>query len=173
MRQASIQLLLIGTIFASILPIYSTRAADTNALVSAWLAGATNIQSWSADFLQTRAFKALTQPLTATGHIWFAAPNRFRWELGNPPETIAVRSTQEMFVIYPRLKRVERYPLAGGQTGRWRDALALLEAGFPRSETEMTSRMRIISQTLTDQTCELVLQPKSAGARQMIPQMKI
>jgi outer membrane lipoprotein-sorting protein len=141
--------------------------------ISSWLAAQTNIQAWSADFIQTRTFKSLTQPLTATGHVWFAAPNRFRWELGNPPQTIAVRAPQEMLVIYPRLKRVERYPLSGEQTGRWRDALALLEAGFPRSESEMTSRMKIVSQNVTNDTCELVLEPKSSGARQMIPQIKI
>src|SRR2546426_7166471 len=92
----------------------SSSAAETHSLLSSWLAAQTNIQSWSADFIQTRTFKSLTQPLTATGHVWFAEPNRFRWELGHPPQTIAVRATTEMLVIYPRLKRVERYPLSGG-----------------------------------------------------------
>src|SRR5262245_39161944 len=110
-----------------------TPSAELNPAVSTWLAAQTNIQSWSADFVQTRTLKSLTQPLTATGHVWFAAPNRFRWELGHPAQTIAVRVTEELLVIYPRLKRVERFLLTGEQTGAWRDALALLEAGFPRS----------------------------------------
>src|SRR5262249_43732052 len=105
------------------------------------------------------------QPLTATGRVWFAEPNRFHWELGNPPQTIAVRATDQMLVIYPRLKRVERYPLTGNQTGEWRDALALLESGFPRSEAEIHSRFKILSQAVTNQTCELTLQPKSVAAR--------
>src|SRR6266853_4648909 len=137
-----------------------SSAAENNPLLSSWLGAQTNIQSWSADVIQTLTFKSLTQPLTATGHVWFAAPNRFRWELGNPPQTIAVRAPQEMLVMYPRLKRVERYPLTGDQTGPWRDALALLEAGFPRSQPEMEARLKILSQTVTNQICELVLQPK-------------
>src|SRR5882724_7483799 len=80
-------------------------AADTNSLLATWLAKQPDIQTWSADFIQTRALKSLTQPLTATGHVWFAAPNRFRWELGHPPQTIAVRGSNEMLVIYPPLKR--------------------------------------------------------------------
>src|SRR6266853_1759886 len=116
-----------------------SSAAENNPLLSSWLGAQTNIQSWSADFIQTRTFKSLTQPLTATGHVWFAEPNRFRWELGRPAQTIAVRATNELLVIYPRLKRVERYPLSGAQTGEWRDALALLESGFPRSEAEIAS----------------------------------
>src|SRR5580765_5703542 len=101
-------------------------------LFARWLDAQTNISTWSADFIQTRTLKSLAQPLTATGHVWFAAPNRFRWELGSPAQTVAVRSTKELLIIYPRLKRVERYPLAGEQTGPWREALSLLEAGFPR-----------------------------------------
>jgi outer membrane lipoprotein-sorting protein len=151
----------------------SGRAADTNALLTTWLNGQTNIHTWSADFVQTRVLKSLTQPLTASGHLWFAAPDRFRWELGNPPQTIAVRGPEEMLVIYPRLKHAERYPLTGDQGGQWRDVMKLLEAGFPRSQAEMESQYNILSQTVTDGVCELTLQPKSATARKMMPQIKI
>jgi outer membrane lipoprotein-sorting protein len=148
-------------------------AGDTDSLLASWFAHQPNIRTWSADFIQIRALKSLTQPLTATGHVWFAEPNRFRWELGQPPRTIAVRATNEMLVIYPLLKRVERFPLNGNQTGQWRDALALLEAGFPRSQADLESRFRILSQTVSDQICELSLQPRSASARQMMPLLKI
>ncbi len=152
---------------------FCLRAAETNFTLTAWFNAQTNIQTWTADFIQTRTLKSLTQPLTATGHVWFAAPNRFRWELGNPAQTIAVRQPEQMLIIYPRLKRAERYPLTGDQTGPWRDALALLEAGFPRSRTEMESRFRILSQISTNDIYELALQPRSAAARRMMPQIKI
>lgn len=138
-----------------------------------WLAAQTNIQTWSADFVQTRKLKSLTQPLKAKGHVWFAAPNKFRWELGHPAQTIAVRSTDEMLIFYPMLKRVERYPLTEQQTGPWRDALSLLEAGFPRSRPDLEARYNILSQTVRGDVGQLVLQPKSAAARRMIPQIEI
>ena len=122
---------------------------------------------------QTRALKSLTQPLTATGHVWFAAPNRFHWELGNPPQTIAVRQAGQMLVIYPKLKRVEKYPLTGEQTGQWRDTLALLEAGFPRSQSELESRFRVIAQTTSNNVHEVTLQPRSPSARRLMPRIKI
>jgi outer membrane lipoprotein-sorting protein len=148
-------------------------SAESSTNGAAWLAAQTNIQTWFADFIQTRTLKSLTQPLTATGHVWFAQPNQFRWELGRPPQTIAVRHGDEMLVIYPRLKRAERYPLTGGQTGQWRDALALLEAGFPRSQRDLESQYRLLSETVTNATCEITLQPKSTSARKMMPQIKI
>ena len=152
---------------------FSAPAADTNSLLSTWIAAQTNIHTWSADVVQTRTLKSLTQPLTANGRVWFEAPNRFRWELGNPPQTIAVRGPEEMVVIYPRLKHAERYPLTGEQAGQWKDVMKLLEAGFPRSESEMDSQYNILSQNVTGDICELSLQPKSATARKMMPQIKI
>jgi len=148
-------------------------AADSNSALSAWLNAQTNIHSWSADFVQTRRFKTLTQPLTESGKVWFAEPNQFRWELGHPPKTIAVRATDEMLLLYPMLKRVERYPLNTNAPGPWRDALALLEAGFPRSQVEMESKFRIASQVVTNDICDLTLQPRSSAARKMMPQIEI
>jgi outer membrane lipoprotein-sorting protein len=78
-----------------------------------------------------------------------------------------------MLVIYPRLKRVEHFPLTGEKGGQWRDALSLLEAGFPRSEAQLQAQYEILNQTVTNETCELVLQPRSAAARRMMPQIRI
>ena len=149
------------------------RAANADSVLAAWLNAQTNVQTWSASVIQTRALKSLTRPLTATGHVWFAAPNRFRWELGDPPQTIAVRQADQMLVIYPKLKRAERYPLTGEQTGPWRDTLALLEAGFPRSPAELESRFRLVRQTTSNHVQEVTLQPRSASARRLMPQIKI
>lgn len=148
-------------------------AADNDALLSAWLNAQTNIQTWSADFVQTRTLKSLTQPLTATGRVWFEAPNRFRWELGKPARTIAVRQPEQMLLVYPRLKRVERYPLNQAESGPWKDMLALLDAGFPRSRAEVESRFSILSQTTENGVHELTLQPKAESARRVMPEIKV
>src|SRR5215467_3265870 len=92
-------------VLASMFLALRARADGTDSPVASWLATQTNVHSWSADFVQTRTFKSLVQPLTATGHVWFVEPNQFHWELGHPPQTIAVKSADEMMLIYPRLKR--------------------------------------------------------------------
>jgi outer membrane lipoprotein-sorting protein len=147
--------------------------AEQNEVLNTWLAAQTNIHTWAGDLVETRTLKSLARPLTAKGRLWFAAPNSFRWELGEPPRTIAVRASNELLVIYPALKRVERFPLTGAKRGSWQEALGLLEVGFPRSKAELEARYNIIDQTVTNQTCRLVLQPKSPEARKMIPQLKI
>jgi outer membrane lipoprotein-sorting protein len=151
----------------------SALGAEPGSWLAGWLSAQTNLQTWSAEVTQTRALKTLTQPLIAQGRIWFAAPNRFRWELTSPSQTIAVRQPEQMLVIYPRLKRAERYPLNGEQAGPWKDALSLLEAGFPRSQAELESRFNVLSQTVSNSLLEVVLQPKSPSARRLMPQIKI
>jgi outer membrane lipoprotein-sorting protein len=152
---------------------FGACAADTNAILTAWLNAQTNLQTWSADFTQTRALKTLTQPLTANGRIWFAKPNQFRWQLGNPARTIAVRQADEMFVIYPKLKRAERYPAGAKAKGDWREALELLETGFPRDRAEFDSRFRILSLTEANGSWILGLQPTSSFARQMMKEIRV
>jgi len=156
-----------------LLPVSHAHATDTNAVLNSWLAAQTNLHTWTADFTQTRSLKTLAQPLVATGHLWFAAPNRFRWELGSPALTIAVRQADHMFVVYPRLKRAERYPLNGAQAGQWRDALALLEAGFPRNRADLDARFRILSLVETNGSWQLTLQPRSAFARKMMSEIRV
>jgi outer membrane lipoprotein-sorting protein len=148
-------------------------AADTNAVLNGWLSAQTNLHTWQADFIQTRTFKTLAHPLTATGHVWFASPNRFRWELGSPAQTIALRQADQMFVIYPLLKRAERYPLDAKSPGEWREALSLLEAGFPRSRAELDARFRIVSLSETNGSWQLALQPASASARKMMKEIGV
>jgi len=151
----------------------ATRGSDAPDLVGRWISAQTNFQTWSADVTQVRTLKTLAEPLVAQGRVWFAAPNQFRWELFKPAPTIAVRQPEQMLIIYPKLKRAERYPLRGDQAGPWKDALALLEAGFPRSTADLEGKFKVLSQTSSNDVCEVVLQPKSASARRMMPKIKL
>ena len=149
------------------------RAAEISPSLSRFLSAQTNLQTWSADLTQIRQLKTLTQPLVSTGHVWFAAPNKFRWEIGSPAQTIAVRGSDEMLVIYPRLKRVEKYPLAGEKMGQWKDTLALLEAGFPRSQADLEKQFKVVSVVSSNDVNIATLQPKSSSARRMMPQITL
>ena len=153
-----------------LLPAAPARTAD---LLDYWIAAQTGLHTWTADIVQTRNFKTLAQPLVSNGKVWIAIPDRFRWELGQPPQTIALRQPAELMIVYPRLKRVEKYSLEAGQTGPWRDALALLEASFPRSRANLEAQFQILSITQTNGVANLSLQPRSAAARKFIARLEI
>lgn len=151
----------------------SSSAVDTNSFFDAWFNAQKKLRTWSADFVQTRSLKVLVQPLVAKGRLWFSAPNQFRWEIGDPPQTIALRQKDQLFVIYPRLKRAEIYPLAGKETEQWRDALALLDAGFPQNRAEFERQFRLLSVADTNETTEAVLQPKGTMARKFMNEIRL
>jgi len=147
-------------------------ASETN-LLDSWLQAQTNLQTWTADVIQIRSLTTLAEPLRAEGHVWFAAPNRFRWEIGRPPRTIAVRQPEEMLVIYPKLQRVERYRWKGNQQDPLREMLALLEAGFPQTQSELDRRFQVLEQKVSAGNGTLLLQPRARSARRMMPRITV
>lgn len=148
-------------------------AADANRVLEAWLAAQAGLKTWTADSKQVRTLKTLAAPLVSTGRVWYASPDRFRWELGQPAQTIAVRNGEQMWVVYPRLKRAEHYDLRGDQTGPWRDALALMEAGFPRDRAALDRQFRLIALTATNGQQVLGFQPVSPSARRFIAEVLV
>jgi outer membrane lipoprotein-sorting protein len=151
----------------------SCRAYDSNQWLDRWFKAQADTRAWSADLVQTRSLKVLAQPLVSTGKVWVAMPDRFRWELGQPAQTIALRETNSLFVIYPKLKRVEKYPLDSSQPGPWKDALSLLEASFPRSRAQMDSQFKLLSVAPTNSCVQVVLQPRSGFARKFMNEIQV
>src|SRR5215212_5339848 len=86
-------LLAVGFITGGGLGAAENHLEEVPAIVKTWLNAQTNIQTWTAEVTQIRALKTLTQPLKAAGRVWFTAPNQFRWEIGNPAQTIALRKS--------------------------------------------------------------------------------
>lgn len=158
---------------AAALMALSACAADDFPLLTRWLASQANVQTWSADVVQTRTLKTLAQPLTANGKILFSAPNCFHWQLGNPPQTVAIRGTNEMVVMYPRLKRAERYPLDKMAAGQMRDLMTLIDAGFPRTRADLEAQFKVLAVEEKEGLSQIRLQPKSAAARKLMPELRI
>ncbi|HUA38525.1 MAG TPA: outer membrane lipoprotein carrier protein LolA [Candidatus Sulfopaludibacter sp.] len=130
------------------------------------------MHSWSGDFIQTRTLKVLNQPLVSTGRVW-VAHHEFRWELGQPAQTIVLRKPDQLLIIYPRLRRAEKYPLDAVPSGPIKDALALLDATLPRDRATMEKNFRLLSAAETNSILEMTLQPKSDSARKFISEIVI
>ena len=148
------------------------HAADYDEQFNRWFAAQTNVQNWAADFIQTRSLVALTQPLVSGGRVW-VKPGAFRWELGQPPQTIVVRNPEELLIMYPRFKRAEIYPLDKIPAGPIRDAMSLLDVSLPRDRASMEEHFQLLSATITNSILQMRLQPKSASARQFIGSIEI
>ncbi|MGA3284213.1 MAG: outer membrane lipoprotein carrier protein LolA [Verrucomicrobiota bacterium] len=157
---------------AASLAVSIAQGAGSDAQFDKWFEVQTNLQSWSADFIQTRHLKVLNQPLVSTGRVW-VTPGEFRWELGQPVQTIVLRQPDQLLIIYPRFKRAEKYPLDGVPSGPIKDALALLDASLPRDRVTMEKSFRLLSAAETNSILQMTLQPKSESARKFISEIVI
>jgi outer membrane lipoprotein-sorting protein len=145
----------------------AVRADDYEAQFNEWFAAQTNMQTWSADFIQTRSLMALSTPLKSSGNVW-VEPGKFRWELGHPPQTIVIRNPNSLLILYPRFKRAEIYALDKIPPGPLKDAMALLDVSVPRSRAALEEHFQLLSATITNSILQMTLQPKSPSARQFI-----
>jgi len=80
--------------------------------VEKWLERMDGIKSVEATFVQQKYLRTLRMPLTTKGHIWLRYPDDFRWELGVPPSTIAIRNQNILTILEPKKKRAQRISLA-------------------------------------------------------------
>jgi outer membrane lipoprotein-sorting protein len=164
------------TIFClCLLPLWSAsvcHAQDSETEFNKWFEVQTNLQSWSGDFTQTRTLKVLNQPLMSTGKVW-VTHDEFRWELGQPVQTIVLRQPNLLLILYPRLKRAEKYPLGAVPSGPIKDALALLDATLPRDRATMEKNFQLMAATETNSILQMTLQPRSESARKFIGEIII
>ncbi len=78
---------------------------DARALVQRWITVGSGVKSIELDFVQERKLKALRQPLSKAGHLWFQRPEAFRWQIGEPPTLIATRGTNGFLQVADTQKK--------------------------------------------------------------------
>lgn len=142
-------------------------------ILNSWLNRQAQVKSWSADVLQIRKLKSLVRPLESKGRVWFAQPNRFRWQLGEPPRTIATRTDRELVIVYPRLKQVERYPISAASNSAWKEAMALLDVGFPSDPEAFHSRYELVSTKRSQKGWVLELRPAAKEALRLLERVRL
>lgn len=167
-------LLLAGVSWA----VAATPSGSESSLLERWLHQAQGLKSWESNFVQTRHLKALTQPLKTTGRVWFAAPDRFRWELGDPPQSLVLRDGALLQVLSPRLHRAEQLSLTNVAAGPMREAMALLDTGFPRDAETFQTQFKLLSTRTNsgsggESSYAFRLQPRSAAARRFLPELTV
>jgi outer membrane lipoprotein-sorting protein len=152
---------------------FTVEATEEDVLLDKWLNKQAAIKTWTANVVQTRKIKSLVRPLESQGKVWFVQPNQFRWQLGSPPRTIAVRTHQELKIIYPKLKQMERYPFDNITDPAMQQALALLEVGFPTHPEHFRARYELISITTSVGVYKFELQPRDKQARRLLTRVRM
>ena len=155
--------------------VHGLHAGPAEVLLDGWLKAAGSLSAFEAKVVQTRHLKALQQPLVSTGKVCFVANGDFRWELGEPPQSVALRTGGGLLLLSPRLRRAEKIDLSQAASGPARDLLGLLDVGFPRDPQTFRERFELVEGKASVEagTSRLDLRPKSAAARKLLPAIRV
>lgn len=141
--------------------------------VKQWIASQAGMKSLSADFVQTRTFRTVRDPLERQGHVWFQTPDAFRWELGSPPTRIVLRYKDEMAMIEPEKKRAQKMdPSAMGQRAG-QPNLAMMEFPLAADFAEFERQFEILDLQTEGTQCSLTLLPREPEARKIIRDIQL
>jgi outer membrane lipoprotein-sorting protein len=117
-------------------------AAQAEPILREWIERQADIRSLRADFEQTRRLPALRIPLKKSGSVWLDSRSQFRWQVGDPPELLAIRSADGLLLIEPKKKRA-RILKDDAEGGPLRfDAISL---PFAKSYEDFTKRFQVLS----------------------------
>lgn len=136
--------------------------AMANDVVKRWLGTNSGVNSVKINFTQTRTMRSLKVPIRQSGTLWLDyRSGRFRWQTGNPAQTIVVKPASHLFILRTPMKKYEKRPAgAGGAPG-----MGALASGFPRSYSDFQRKYRLQKVEPRHNTHRIVATPLGAGGR--------
>lgn len=139
-----------------------SSAADLS-VVQRWMATNSGVNTVKINFTQTRTMRSLKIPIRQTGTLWMDYRyHRFRWQTGDPAQTIVVRRGSKMTIVRTPLKKYEVRPYGsgGGAPG-----ISSLAGGFPRTMSEFQQKYRVTKISKNGGVYYIATQPLGSAGR--------
>ncbi len=150
-------------LLAPLLALASARA--DNAALDAWLKRQASISSLEAGFTQERKLPALKNPVTTQGRLSFAKPDKIRWQLGEPLETLAVSDGKTLILIEAASRTARKTDVSSPQAARF----SLLSGQAFQTPESFHQAFEIVESRVTSGIDQYTLKPKDRRLRTQIP----
>ncbi|MBK1881043.1 outer membrane lipoprotein carrier protein LolA [Luteolibacter pohnpeiensis] len=151
------------SLLCSIVLIASAHAQD--AVLQSWLEHQAEVKSLDATFTQERKLPALKNPVVTPGRISFQKPDKIRWQLGEPTETLAVSDGKTLTMIEEADKTARQIPADSPRAARF---TALTGSAFA-NPTAFTDAFEIVEKRVTLGIHQYTLKPKDRKFRSQVP----
>ncbi len=138
--------------------------ADTAAL-DAWLERQPSITSLDTTFTQERKLPSLKNPTSAKGRLSFMKPGKFRWQLGEPVESLAVSDGTTLTLVETAAKTARQIAADSPQAARF----SLLSGKAFESPEAFQSAFEIIEQRVTGGIHQFTVKAKDRRMRSQVP----
>lgn len=139
------------------------EANDT--VLNAWLKKQPTLLTLDTTFTQERKLPALKNPTSTPGRLTFKKPGQFRWQLGEPPETLAISDGTTLTLIQTKEKTARQFPANSPQAARF----SLLSGKAFESIENFNQAFEIIDWRVVSGIHQYTLKPKDRRMRSQVP----
>lgn len=140
-------------------------ARGQNAELETWLKRQSSITSLDASFTQERKLPALKNPTTTEGRLCFVKPDKVRWQLGDPFETLAVSDGKTLTLIDAAAKTARSTGVNSPQAARF----SMLSGKAFESPEKFYQTFEVIESRVTSGIHQYTLKAKDRRVRAQIP----
>jgi len=131
-------------------------------IIQRWLQTNSNVATLRINFTQTRTMKSIKVPIRQEGSLWLDyRTGLFRWQTGDPPQTIVTKHRDDIIIIRTPGKKYEVRPAGSGAS----PGMAALAGGFPKTLEKFQQKYRLLEVRQQDKTFRIKTQPLGAGGR--------
>lgn len=135
------------------------------AVLHAWLKKQSSILSLDVPFTQQRKLPALKIPTSTPGRLTFKKPDQFRWQLGEPAETLAISDGTTLTLIQKKEKTARQIPADSPQAARF----SLLSGKAFESIKAFNRAFEIAGYRVTQGIYQYTLKPKERALGSQVP----
>ncbi|MEO7100114.1 MAG: outer membrane lipoprotein carrier protein LolA [Luteolibacter sp.] len=151
------------TFIFAISSLASVRADNT--ALEAWLKRQPSINSLDTAFTQERKLPSLKNPTSANGRLSFMKPGKFRWQLGEPVETLAVSDGTTLTLVETAEKVAHQIPLDSPMAARF----SLMSGKAFESQEAFQQTFEIIESRVTEGIHQYTLKARDRRMRSQVP----
>ncbi len=127
-----------------------------------------NAPQVQADFEEEKEVHLMNKPISSSGKVWFAAPDKFRREVkGNSP-SVTVSDGQQLWIYYPKFQSAEHYSL--GKRSPLDAGIAALTAALNLANVEDSYH---ITASKLENGYELQLAPRNPSLKRLLKTFNI
>ncbi len=148
-----------------------TAAEPDWAALETWIARQQTVRTLQGEFTQTRRLPTLRIPSRTPGKIWFEDDGSFRFQLGAPPATIAIRRGDTLTLIDKKKDTVReiKESTAGPETQQ----LLLMRFPVTDSLAEFRQLFDVTRMAVEDDRTALDLVPRDARATEFVREINL
>jgi len=145
--------------------VFATFAHADNAPLDAWLKRQSTITSLDTTFTQERKLPSLKEPTITKGRLSFAKPDKVRWQLGDPLETLVVSDGKNLTLVDAASKTARRTGVDSPQAARF----SLLSGKAFDSPDAFHQAFEIVESRVTSGIHQYTVKAKDRKIRSQVP----